>query len=487
MKAAHLHLTKPDERILITFYTRSLRATIKNLVTRFYRHYRDEDPNWDQIDIRHGWGGSKSSGAYADACRRQSIQPLNFSEAQSLATSYYVQTKGADRLDPFDFACRNLIQSVVVDAYYDHVLIDEGQDFPAGFYELCFFLAKGDRDKKNIIWAYDELQNILDITMRSPESLFGRDHDGEARISLERSAADLSIGATNDHVLSKCYRNQREVLLSAHALGFGIYSSSIVQLLESRDHWEDVGYKVETAGDFIVGNPVKILRPAENSPVSIASTSGLDTIGSNVSFDYDHEIDWTTDQVKRFLAGGLRAEDILIICMDDRASRHTFRKLSAKLALAGIHSNNIISDPYNEPAFTIDGHVTLSTVYRAKGNEAVVVIALSVNAVSLKLRSGRNKLFTAFTRTKAWLRVSGVGDQAQAIMNELQVAMQHYPYLDFQMPNLAEVNMIQRDLSKRSVKAKTIRDEYVRKLRDAGIAEEEAGDLLAIEIDYDKE
>jgi superfamily I DNA and RNA helicase len=248
-----------------------------------------------------------------------------------------------------------------------------------------------------------------------------------------------------------------------------------------------VGYKVETTGDFAVGNSVRILRPPENSPVSIAATSGLDTIGSNVSLDYDQEIDWAVDQVRRFLAGGLRAEDILIISLDDRASRQTFRKLSAKLALAGVHSNNIIADPYNEPAFTIDGHVTLSTVYRAKGNEAVVVIALGVNAVSLKLRSGRNKLFTAFTRTKAWLRISGVGDQARAIMAELQVAMQHYPYLDFSMPDLAEVNTIQRDLSKRSVKAKSIRDEYVRKLRDAGIAEEEAGELLALETDYDEE
>ena len=39
----------------------------------------------------------------------------------------------------------------------------------------------------------------------------------------------------------------------------GIYGE-IVQLLESKEHWEDVGYEV-ASGDFSVGTDVKILRP----------------------------------------------------------------------------------------------------------------------------------------------------------------------------------------------------------------------------------
>lgn len=41
--------------------------------------------------------------------------------------------------------------------------------------------------KKNIVWAYDELQNILNVKMRSPAELFGQDDDGEPRISLARA------------------------------------------------------------------------------------------------------------------------------------------------------------------------------------------------------------------------------------------------------------------------------------------------------------
>src|SRR5690242_12562099 len=98
--------------------------------------------------------------------------------------------------------------------------------------------------------------------MRSPEQLFGQNAKGEPNVSLERTAHLLPPGATNDTVLSKCYRNQRDVLVVAHAMGFGIYKE-IVQLLESREHWQDVGYEVE--GAYVVGKLVKIRRPTENS------------------------------------------------------------------------------------------------------------------------------------------------------------------------------------------------------------------------------
>jgi len=54
----------------------------------------------------------------------------------------------------FGYACRTLLASVRVEPFYDLVLIDEGQDFPSGFYELCFHLTKGDRDHKQLVWAY---------------------------------------------------------------------------------------------------------------------------------------------------------------------------------------------------------------------------------------------------------------------------------------------------------------------------------------------
>jgi superfamily I DNA and RNA helicase len=145
---------------------------------------------------------------------------------------------------PFDYACRALIRTCRVTPYYELILIDEGEDFPDGFYELCFHLANGDRDEKQIVWAYDELQDVFDVKVRTPEELFGDDLDGQPRISLQRALPESA--ETNDFVLPKCYRNQRDVLL-AHAIGFGLYGQP-VQILQDRNHWEDVGYEV-VSGD----------------------------------------------------------------------------------------------------------------------------------------------------------------------------------------------------------------------------------------------
>lgn len=52
---------------------------------------------------------------------------------------------------------------------------------------------------------------------------------------------DNSNGKAEDIVLSKCYRNSRPVLITAHSLGFGIYrkkeareETSLVQLFEDK-------------------------------------------------------------------------------------------------------------------------------------------------------------------------------------------------------------------------------------------------------------
>lgn len=56
MKAALAHLDNPEARILVTYYTRSLHDYLARLITRFYRHFGEEDPDWTRIHVHHGWG-----------------------------------------------------------------------------------------------------------------------------------------------------------------------------------------------------------------------------------------------------------------------------------------------------------------------------------------------------------------------------------------------------------------------------------------------
>ncbi|MDT8921725.1 ATP-binding domain-containing protein [Pseudomonas taiwanensis] len=468
MKAAHLHMTKPSDNILVTFYTKSLRSPIQNLITKFFRHYTEVDPDWSKIHILHGWGGSNTNGAYSDAARRAGRIPMSYSVAKNAAPV---------GVDPFQYACADLVNTNSVQPYYDHILIDEGQDFPSAFYQLCFQLAKGSRDKKNIVWAYDELQNILNVKMPSSEELFGLDENGEPCISLGRAASGLPPGAVNDTVLSKCYRNQREVLTTAHAMGFGLYSD-IVQLLESPDHWRDVGYHVQT-DTFETGARIEIMRPEENSPLSLRGENLPKLIDYHSAPNIDEEINWVIRDAKSFLEGGLLPEDIIVIALDDRNARTYFKRLSSSFAAAGISTNNIHADPYSEPPFSLQDKITLSTVYRAKGNEAAVVYVVGVDAVYLGQRGERNKLFVAFTRTKAWLRVSGCAGATVQIGREVEAAAADFPFLRFRMPDLSRMNLIQRDMSEKSLKAIKLRQEFIERGREEGFTDDEIEDILS--------
>ena len=108
-----------------------------------------------------------------------------------------------------------------------------------------------------------------------------------------------------------------------------------------------------------------------------------------------------------------------------------------------------------------------------KGNEAAAVFAVGIDAVETRSRDGRNKIFTAFTRSKAWLRVSGISPAAEKVFEELAMAYQMAPRIEFTMPDLKQIETIQRGFSKKQAAARAAKDEFVKRLREAGFSEEE--------------
>jgi superfamily I DNA and RNA helicase len=466
MKAAHIHLKYPESTILFTFHTKSLYDLIKTSITKFYRQFAEQDPDWRKVQIMHSWGGASLPGVYHNSCRDSGVPPLRFSDIKGPSAN------------AFDEVCSDLLSKVVPTPKYDYILMDEAQDFPSSFFTLCFYLARGDRDRKCVVWAYDELQSILNVRVRAETQLFGLDADGEPRISLTRSAGSLNLPpfATNDIVLYKSYRNAREVLVCSHAIGLGVYSDTIVQMLDSRDHWIDVGYDV-IEGDFVQGSHTIVSRPQANSPLSISDRVEVDDlIQTYVARDVDEEVTWIASGVAAFLERGLQPEDILVVLLDDRNAKAYSQALSAMLREREIAVNYVAGNPFDAVHFTLPGRVTIATVYRAKGNEAAVVFAVGVDALwsDRKLRQGRNKLFTAFTRSKAWLRMSGIGEKAQFFVDELALALRRCPEIEFTYPDPDAVDMLQRDLSERSARLRQLK----RQLQEINATEDELSDLL---------
>nr|WP_257225450.1 ATP-binding domain-containing protein [Acinetobacter sp. YH12072] len=462
MKAAYIHLQYPNKKILFTFYTKSLYVLIKEVIGKFYRHFASSDPDWSNIDILHAWGGYKVDGVYFNSAIENDTLPISLDKAKSF-----------NNYDPFKYVCSQIINNDIKQKY-DYILIDEAQDLPDEFFRLCYKLLKGNTAaEKNIVWAYDDLQTIFNIYTRTPKELFGTDTQGKALIDLNLLARNLSWGQKNDLVLHKCYRNPLPILVTAHALGFGLYDKP-VQILENLDHWKDVGYELES-GTYQEGNDVVLSRNPENSPLSINEyQTKSDLLKTFVAENINQEVEFIKTEIEYFLSEGLKPEDIMVISLDDRNAKNYFRNLSSKLSDIGILTNNVLTTYSENPPFKIEKMVTLSTVHRAKGNEAACVLVLGIDAMyqAKDYRRTRNKIFTAFTRTKAWLRVSGIGQHARHFENEINISLENSPKLMFKVPNKRELEHLQRDLGSKAMQLQLFRDEF-KKLQDVGMTNQE--------------
>lgn len=420
MKAALTHLRDPEAIIAFTFFTKSLYQQIKRLITRFYRQFDDKDPDWNRIKILHGWGGYSGEGMYFNICAANGFQPLSLPQAK------------VGGKNPFDFVCELALEEKNHKQLFDYVFIDEGQDFPNSFVRLCL---KSTKDAK-VVLAYDEFQTIFQPSAPDLKAILEQKPDEYSQVEVSQ-----------DIVLKKCYRNPREIILVAHAIGLGVYGN-FVQILENAQQWEDLGYNV-LAGDFTQGSATKIERPFENSLESISKgQKPNEIIQAFVYKTLDEELESTENAIISDLKAGLRPDDILVTVVDDRNAKTYLSSLAKKLAKHGIFCNNIHSEAYGIRDFSLENHVTLSTVHKAKGNEAYSVYVLGIDALN-KTYPGpreRNILFAAMTRAKGWVSISGVGEAATQFKNEVDAAVSYFPFLEFEYPDEEKIKIIKRDI-----------------------------------------
>ncbi|XAW89559.1 ATP-binding domain-containing protein [Vibrio sp. CDRSL-10 TSBA] len=250
--------------------------------------------------------------------------------------------------------------------------------------------------------------------------------------------------------------------------------------MEDKAHWEDVGYDV-LKGDFEIGSEIILERPSKNSPLSISAYEPVEELIKYQSFqNLNQESDWVVDNIRSLLADGLKAEDIMIIALDDRNARGYFKAIQSRLFTHGISSNNVLLNPYSSKSFIEKGQVTMSTIHRAKGNEAPAVLVIGIDSLYWTEGShySRNRIFTAFTRAKAWLRVSGIGTRAELFFDELRMSLTKAPQLEFVQPDPKRIETLQRDLSEKSQKLKELQRNYREQLELLGVSDEEKVDFL---------
>ncbi len=445
LKVAYLHARHRDWLIAVTFSTRSLKKQFENLITTFVLEQANEEPDWDKIRILNAWGapgGSDRTGIYYEFCCDHGVEYLDFGTAKNRF--------GSDKA--FEASCETALQSVKQFVpKYDAILVDEAQDFAPNFLLLCYEYLK---EPKRLVYAYDELQNLGNRSLPPVEEIFGKNTDGTARVVIHPPETGKP---KQDIILDTCYRNSRPVLSTAHALGFGVYrAKGLAQIFENKNLWFDIGYQ-ETDGEIKDGKLVTISRTPKSSPEFLETHSPVDDlIQFEVFKTAEAQTAWLVAEIEGNLTKDeLIPDDIVVINPDPLTTKEAVGEARRMLLQMGINSNlagvTTIADVFTEP-----GTVTFTGIFRAKGNEAAMVYVINAQDcfganLPRDVARVRNRLFTAITRSKAWVRVLGVGEAMSALKEEFEKAKKQNFALHFVYPTEDErmtMMTVNRDMSK---------------------------------------
>jgi len=417
-KAAWMHKEHPDWDIAYVFFTQALYDEIHENIARTLAGL---GVTWNEKKLRilHTWGGPGREGLYGVICKKHHVP------AGTVEDTKYLYAKGLADLT------RTLLKTVHLTPLFDAILIDEGQDLAfqeknlkykkkQAIYWMAYRALKIPDKKKphlrRLIWAYDEYQNISSLSMPTGKEIFGKKKPYRKILRGEYNG-----GIPKNILMKECYRTPGPALLAAHAIGMGMFrSEGLLEGPTSREEWENLGYSVE--GTFEPGTQITLTRPVEHSKNLITGYTKYPLISfQQFTFEAEefqnlaekiHELIFThhINPYKRIL--------ILYLCDKAKGER-----IGQYLNMKGIDYYYPANPDMNTPpigdytqklprTFWHENCVTIAHMNQGKGNEADFVFVVSVDTVAKNEQetTERNALFTAMTRTKAFLSLSGIGN-----------------------------------------------------------------------------
>lgn len=422
-KMAYLHYKDKEKRLAYIFYTKSLKQSIDKYFNAFYAHVSSNGdvPDKTMIKIMHGWGSSQYPGLYSIVSNRIGISNVSYEDNPN-----------------FDKLCEQLIKTIVdlrkEDGVrmFDYILIDEAQDFYLSFFRLAKMCLK---PGGKIIYAYDELQALNETNKRIPtkKEIFGND-------------------ICRDIDLSKCYRTPKEILVTAHALGLGIYhfndqgDRELINAVQEKSVWKAIGYN---------SNPIKMV---DGENVSLSRETNIpNRLGDNAIVckdfnDSSEQFEYVINEITNLIYNQeVNADDILIIDLDSRNININYSLFQTKYLdfFSADHSigpfETSIINKESGYDFRIKGKVSYTTIFRAKGNEANIVFVINSNNSDAVLSYNRNRLFTAMTRAKFKVYILGLGQHfINTIIKEINLVKEHNYKLEFRYPTKEEIEKCYR-------------------------------------------
>ena len=418
-KAALMSVKYPQWQIALVFFSRSLYDSLTQQVDRWIRYFTQDRQGYSSesgLKILHAWGSKQQPGFYGTVCRQAGAMPLS--------VPFTLSSPPHEALAE---ACLQLLENRPIPQMFDAVLIDEGQDLMSArwhyqhkqpFYWLAYQALRPvnpvSPQQKRLIWAYDELQSLNNLKLPEPVELFG-----EELGHLVTGQYSQQINKTE--ILSCSYRTPQQIIMVAQAIALGLLRTK--GLLTGSIYPEEraaLGYKI--SGEWQLGKQITLTREA-NSPNIISELWSANMICWERFTSRQQELTVLAEKLSHNITvEQLQPQgEILIIVLGSTFEANALLKQTAvflinqgiNIYLPGQRTYNS-TDPGtqdNPNQFWHPGAVTLSTIHRAKGQEADLVYLIGLDRIAqaddIYLR---HQLFTALTRTRAWVNVSGIGD-----------------------------------------------------------------------------
>ena len=419
-KAALMSIKYPEWQIALVFFTRSLYDSITQQVDKWLRYFTGDRLGYDaeesNLKILHAWGSKQQAGFYSTICKATGTLPLSV-----------LFTTSSQPNEALAEACVQLLENKTIPQIFDAVLIDEGQDLISDrwkyrdkqpFYWLAYLSLRAvnpiSPQQKRLIWAYDELQSLSSSIVPEPVELFG-----EELGHLVTGQHNQQINKTE--ILARCYRTPQQIITIAHAIALGLFRErGILTGSIYPEEWQALGYKM--TGNWELEDRVTLKR--EHSPNIISELWQGEMICCDRFASRQQELTALADKLRQNLTQDRLQPDreLLIIVLGSAYDAASLLKQTATFLInCGINiylptqsSLNCLesAEPNVPNRFWYPGATTISTIHRAKGQEADVVYLVGLDLIA-KDESNlylRQQLFTALTRTRAWVNLSGVGD-----------------------------------------------------------------------------
>lgn len=434
-KAAYLHARQPNWRIALMFYGRTLYEPLRDMVRRFYFEHTQREPDWNRLRLQHAWGAKDRAGVYTEIAAHVGVASLGISEAKKRYRGSRI----------FEGACGEVLSAMATrypDPLYDVALMDEAQDLPATFMEMVYRVTA---PPKRIVWAYDDLQNLGVYRPTSPAELFGTNAAGLPNV---RDLAHDEGDARADIILPVCYRNTPWALTTAHAIGLGVFRrpvglerTGLLQFYDDPELWKDIGYVVEQ-GVVAPGEKVTLVRGAHSTPTYFTDLiQPQDAVQCFTFQNASEEAEWVADSILGNLENdGLTPHDVMIV-----SANPFLRAEDAMLLIKALTRRNIpVHYPTGDELFGTKPSVPIAIINRAKGNEAAMVYVVHAEhgaGLQDPVRR-RNTLFTAITRSRAWVRVTGSGLSMVTIEEEMRQVAATGHRLVLTVPTVDELNRL---------------------------------------------